>query len=352
MPHRIILLNFTERETEIVSKAGYNVERGIIGGPDTRADYFPFFTPHPLYEYDILFYNSHFSPEMNKGLPSPRHLYTEAGSLEALAEFSTPPLVRISFIGESSNTQILTAGGLPFVKLIRAEQNVSEYRELASGKAFTVEEVHRLVVGFKGQVIRVGQFFNVPTNNHPLYHHAVLVSRSGQQIAGYGTTYGNSTVTPRYLVLPQLKNHAHAVVQILECLEKVAPFLFPDKVTKDWLGAEEFLLPEERQVDERVDRKMAETAEFIQAAQKERKRLGDENAFIRALLVAKEDPTLELSERLSGVVKKALEYLEFGVEDIDQKIKSAIKKEDFWVTDGGLSRHHRGDRDSQQESKN
>ncbi|HEV8076319.1 MAG TPA: hypothetical protein VGP66_10740 [Candidatus Acidoferrum sp.] len=36
------------------------------------------------------------------------------------------------------------------------------------------------------------------------------------------------------------------------------------------------------------------------------------------------------------MIKKALEFLGFGVEDIDQKTRSAIKKEDFWVTDGSF----------------
>jgi hypothetical protein len=220
--------------------------------------------------------------------------------------------------------------------LIKAEENVSDYREVAGGGAYAIDEVRRLITGLKGHIAKVGQFFQVPNENYPFFHEAVLASRSGGQIAGYGTTYDDKThkVTPRYLILPQLKNRAQAVIAILQCLEKTAPLFFPDKAITDWLSADEFLLPEEKRVDELINSKMVETKQFIEAAQKERKRLGDENAFVRALLVAKEDPNFTLSERLSGVVRKALEYLEFGVEDIDQKIKSAIKKEDFWVTDG------------------
>ncbi len=42
------------------------------------------------------------------------------------------------------------------------------------------------------------------------------------------------------------------------------------------------------------------------------------------------------SKRLSAVVTKALRFLEFEVDDIDEKIKSAIKKEDLWVREGNF----------------
>jgi hypothetical protein len=117
MPHRIILLNFTEKDADTISKAGYNIERGMIGGPSTWQEYIPFQTPHPLYEYDILLYDSHSSNETGKGLSSPCHLPTEHGSYEALTAFAGPPHVRIAFIGESSNLQTLIAGGLRFCKI-------------------------------------------------------------------------------------------------------------------------------------------------------------------------------------------------------------------------------------------
>src|SRR6266568_3941740 len=70
--HRIILLNFTEAEANAVAKAGYKVDRGIIGSPDREGKYCPFQVPHPLYEYDVLvlFYNSQLSrsPELQSQL--------------------------------------------------------------------------------------------------------------------------------------------------------------------------------------------------------------------------------------------------------------------------------------------
>jgi len=105
---------------------------------------------------------------------------------------------------------------------------------------------------------------------------------------------------------------------------------------RDWLTSSEFLLPEEKQIMESIKAKIAEATEFITAREQDQESPAKSNAFIRQLLVATENPKLELDQRLSGVVKRALEFLEFDVVDIDQKIKSAIKKEDFWVRDGGF----------------
>jgi hypothetical protein len=87
------------------------------------------------------------------------------------------------------------------------------------------------------------------------------------------------------------------------------------------------LLPEEVAVNEAIDEKVAEARSFIEAKQKEKEALAEANAFVRELLVAKEDPALPPAKRLSGVVKLALEFLGFQVEDIDQKIKKAIRKD-------------------------
>jgi len=96
------------------------------------------------------------------------------------------------------------------------------------------------------------------------------------------------------------------------------------------------LLREESAVNKAIKEKVAEARAFIQAQQKERTLLAEKSVFVRTLLVAEEDPKFPLEQRLSGVVKSAFEFLDFKVEDIDQKIKNAVKKEDFWVTDGNF----------------
>ncbi len=92
-------------------------------------------------------------------------------------------------------------------------------------------------------------------------------------------------------------------------------------------------MPEEKRIQQEIKQKIDEATKVIEAKRVEQEQIAKENAFVRRLLVATEDSKQDPSDRLSGVVKKALEYLEFKVEDIDQLTKSAIKKEDFWVSE-------------------
>ena len=99
------------------------------------------------------------------------------------------------------------------------------------------------------------------------------------------------------------------------------------------MEADEFLLPEERKIQKEIQDKISEVTIFIDEKKKKKEEISKNNAFVRGLLWTTEDSREDPDMRLSVVVKKALEYLEFKVEDIDQKTKSIIKKEDFWVID-------------------
>ncbi len=255
--HRIILLNFTEAEANAVAKAGYKVDRGIIGSPDQEDKYCPFQVPHPLYEYDVLFYNSQLSrsPELQSQLTNPINLFRETGSFNALRDLNLHPRVRVAFTGGDTGVPHLTLGGIPFAKLIDAERDVSAFVE-HKGYTFSIEKLHRLIAGFRNQIAGVSQFFSVPQNNYPFSHETVLTSRIGQQVAGYGTTYENETF-PRYVILPQLKDFSRAIIEILQCLESVWPQLFPDRVQQGWINAAEFLLPEEKAIEAEIQEVIA-----------------------------------------------------------------------------------------------
>jgi hypothetical protein len=220
------------------------------------------------------------------------------------------------------------------VKLIDADENVAALREVEDS-VWKIPDLHRTLSNLKTQVSSVGKFFNPEPAPHPIWNVPVLATRNHQWVMGYGVTNAKQK-TPNYIVLPQMRDPAQAAIHILQCLEDLVPELFPDLRRTVWLEDDEFLLPEEIVVQQTIEEKVAETQNFIEAKREEMKALAEKNTFVRSLLIAKEDPDLPPEQRLSGVVKAALEYLDFKVEDIDQKIKSAIRKEDFWVTDGSF----------------
>jgi len=173
----------------------------------------------------------------------------------------------------------------------------------------------------------------VPTNNYPFYHTVVLTSRSGEQVAAYGTTYPAET-RPRYIILPQLRDFSNGIIGILQCLESVWPQLFPDKIKQDWISGDEFLLPEERRIGREIEAVIANASRQVGLKKQELASVIIENAFVRDLLTATEDAGIDPDHRLKAVVKKALHFLGFHVEDIDEKLRTVIKKEDLWVRDG------------------
>ena len=114
---------------------------------------------------------------------------------------------------------------------------------------------------------------------------------------------------PRYLILPELKNTAQAIVGILQCLEGVWPALFPDRIRRDWINGDDLLLPEEKKIKQEIHDLLSNANEAVRAKNKELELVANDNSFVRDLLVATEDATIEKNKRLSAVVKKALDFL-------------------------------------------
>src|SRR5947199_10117202 len=102
--HRIVLLNFSEAECSRIAKAGYNVDRGMVGDTTPALDYCHFECPHPLYEYDVLFYKAVRGRDLV--FSNPRNLFAELGSARALGTFSLPPRVRVAFIGQNVGSDL------------------------------------------------------------------------------------------------------------------------------------------------------------------------------------------------------------------------------------------------------
>lgn len=331
MPHRILLLNFSKAEAEALAKAGYNVERGYLGRFVPASQFIPYNFPHPPYEYDVMFYNSEAPRDVANEFRSQGNLLSQPGLYRAFSTLGGAPHVRVSLVGRSVSDGALLHGGVPFVETITAEENVSSFVERpVEDEPFSIKEVHSLIANFKGQIRDVAKFFRTDKAAiRPLHQVPVLTSKSGEVLAAYGTQYA-SEIFLRYIVLPQVKNNAQVCLSILQSLEVVRPELFPDRLRQNWIKDEEFLLPDERAIHKVIADRTAEVAAFIQSKKKELEERSAANSFVRNLLVATE---VDEACRLSTVVKRALEFIGFKVEDIDEKIKNAIKKEDFWVID-------------------
>jgi len=336
--HRILLVNFTENEADLVSRAGFNVELGYIGRLEERGsrDYLPYSFPHPPYEYELYVYNSKIPDhEVARLFTSPKDLLADEKMASALSNLGSSGVMRIAFIGVSSGIETLHLGGLPSVQILDAHEGVSVLEVVNSKRSFSIPELEDAIIKLRKRIaLPVGQYLTWgKKETYPIWHLPVIFNRNDDEIASYGVIYSNGSV-PVYIVLPQLKNNASCLVELLTVVTKLRPELFPDITSHKWYESEEFSFREEKAIDEEISRRIDETKEFIEAKQHERDVIAKRYSFIKDILVAREDPSLEPARRLSVNVRKVLEFLEFEVEDIDAKIKGAIKKEDFWVRDG------------------
>src|SRR5262245_13987219 len=147
---RILLLNFTAREAQTIANAGYSADRGLLAKCEGKESW-PFEVPHPLYEYDIFFYNSTIPAEVTKEFTNPSNLFDQPGSLNALENLNGTPRVRVSFVGAQTGLGRLFHGGVPFLDLEKAEENVSVFVK-TDGGPFTIGKIHACIQGLASQI--------------------------------------------------------------------------------------------------------------------------------------------------------------------------------------------------------
>lgn len=336
--HRILLVNFTPHDASLLLREGYNVELGYLGPRTVAKDQvqIPYFFPHPPYEYEIFVYNSALPPaDVIKSLGPLRNLAADEPMLSALADLQGSTRVKVAFIENPSGFDILFPAGLPSIKLLQPHTGVSIFQTPTETRTFAIPELEAVVRQIVDDIkLPVGRYLSWgKEDSYPIYHLPVIFTRNGDQVGAYGTYYRDRVIL-NYIVLPQFTKNASVLLKLLNTISKIRPELFPDRQDLDWYESEEFAFREEKAIDEEIRKKIRETQEFIAANRTEKQGIAKRWGFIKEILVATEGPEVEPDRRLSAQVKRVLEFLGFEVEDIDAKVKGAIRKEDFWTKDG------------------
>jgi hypothetical protein len=266
--------------------------------------------------------------------PGAKDVDLEHATFKSLIEFTRPPLLRIVFVGDESLGH-LAAAGILWLKLDPADHGLSEVRAITGRSSFSSPELAECIAGLKVQIAYpIHRYLTtIDAPGHPFNHFRVLENLHHDVLGSYGTIY-EGKVIPVYLVLPQFRDNAKALVAILDTISELVPELFPYRPKKrEWVQTDEFAFGEELGIDKQIASRASETEQFIAAKREERARVAEQYDFIRRILYATEDGDKK-DERLSTNIKSVLEYLDFHVTDIDEKIRGAIKKEDLWVSDG------------------
>ncbi|MCH8947852.1 MAG: hypothetical protein IH789_09540 [Acidobacteria bacterium] len=300
--HRILLINFSDQDAATVARAGFNVEQGYIGKPQglPNKHRVPYSISHPVYDYDVYAYSS-LIPEGKDPALQPRwsNLLDRSGITEPLARFSGPPWIRISFIGECIGPSSLLMG-VPFLCTVPADPGVSEVAAIPSSHSERLPDLRQSITRLKKSIsFPVGQFVQLTTKPDDMYPYnddPVLVSRNGNVIATYGSFVNREDSykdEPVYVVLPQLKTNALALVELLKLLARLRPQVFIGMRAHDWLKGNEFAFPEEQEIEKETKKKIEETNQFIQKKRSEKSVVEKRHGFIRRILIATEEGSRE-----------------------------------------------------------
>lgn len=118
---KILLINFSTKDRNVLVARGYNVERGVVQRPRTTHEgtFWWYYFKSPPYEYDITIYDSDVTSVVVPASPYDR--YEKQDDFYELKE-SVQKGFGLSFIGpEKEREDNLSSSGLPEVKLTDAD---------------------------------------------------------------------------------------------------------------------------------------------------------------------------------------------------------------------------------------
>jgi hypothetical protein len=107
--------------------------------------------------------------------------------------------------------------------------------------------------------------------------------------------------------------------------------------TASWLDSLEFGFRDYTRIDAEIKRARQDFEDFVQLKEKEKAEIEARFGFMRQILVGTDDESVPEQERLSTSVRAALDFIGFSVSEVDERVRSAIKKNACWVRDDGYS---------------
>lgn len=135
------------------------------------------------------------------------------------------------------------------------------------------------------------------------------------------------------VILPDVNDKVGVLKDLFEnVLFPVCSEYFPDIEAKRWIHKDEYAVPAELAVQEKIEAKRREFEAEIASLEEESKRVSEQYTFLKDLLTA-------TGSKLVQAVKKYLEWLSFdNVEDKDETLKEGeLKEEDLNLNyDGNL----------------
>ena len=153
-------------------------------------------------------------------------------------------------------------------------------------------------------------------------HFVSLLSNESGECVSYVYYYSDDYVK---IVLPQVEDKVGLLKELFEnCLFKMFSNYFPDVEARNWIYSEAYLLPDEKEIEHRIENKRKEYEKAIADLEEQAKTIREEKGHLKRLLT-------ESGSTLVTAVKSLLEWLGFeNVIDKDDTLKGdELKEEDL-----------------------
>lgn len=344
---KILLLNISHEDHQLLLEKGYNVERGftetqVYGPPGTPL--VNHYYPSPPYEYDLVIFNC--DQKLIKLLKSLFQGKTQSNyeDMRLLCHTMTDHGFVLAFVAHDHTPKdALRYAGLENVRLVGVDPRDTTYdfNENAQDKSLlailkkhssTIErpvklgiDIHRegeressLLKNKKGQTV-AACFFAMVVEQLPLS--GVDVQRGPLKA----------------VVLPTFKSNIRVAVEILKYLEVARPDLFPEDEAYKWLLRDEYKFDEIKEIENEMRERQESFEQEMEGLEDEKRQTYQSLKHLHQVLVADDSDEFEGEEQLSPSIKKTLEEIGFQVELVDEQLKKVgrrKKREDLLVRDG------------------
>ena len=288
--------------------------------------------PSPAHDYQIVVVNLD-SAAVEKEVGRFPDVQSEPTDAHLLLKHLDKGFV-LAFVGDANRDYLINAG-INNINLIDADK-----RDRVFEKPGQSDSVFDFIFD-KNEILFPVQKYIESTFANDFHYAALKFNKNIDVIASYRTRdfYTDiEGVTHRYrratlLLLPQFADNFRVIADVLKVLFSERPDLFTNLSTQNWQNEPQFLPPEIEKIESEIATERNKFDKFLQKKEIEKnKAIKNHSHFIQILKA--DDQHFAGQNKLSVNVMKVLKFLGFGVEDVDEKIKSAIKREDYWVVDG------------------
>lgn len=336
---KILLVNFTEEEAQVIVDKKYNAERGWA---INDAHFFP----SPGYEYDVVF-----AKFDEQGYESARKLSQYGANNDDYDDFQAKlpeKAFAVVFSSEKEDSDFSCAGitdvepmtiddrnkeviispslkeNVPIKGLSFTRSLIEKYKEdiiipipygIKKKRTSDREPYYELLTNEKGEILSLIQF-----TKHEDYDDK-----------GYRFV---KELTPNFLVLPPIpKKYERVVVEILSQLPSWRPELFPKSENYEWITNEQYISQEIKDVQQKIEEEIEDHRQRLLELEKERSVVEEKDSYLRQLLIADDSDEFLEEENLTSSVARALTFLGFEAEIKEKTAEKGRRREDIVCKD-------------------